>query len=54
MKNENLKTPLIAIGGIVLEDIPKLKKIGVFGIAFSSLFFNSQNKKALVNFIHKI
>ncbi|MCF0195235.1 MAG: thiamine phosphate synthase [Bacteroidaceae bacterium] len=35
MKAEDIKIPLIAIGGITCDDIPALKKIGISGIAIS-------------------
>lgn len=41
----NFTTPIIAIGGIRLEDIDELLRCGVHGIAFSTLINNSNNKK---------
>lgn len=37
MKKNNLSTPVIAIGGIQLEDIDSLIASGIYGIAISSL-----------------
>ncbi|MGI9526206.1 MAG: thiamine phosphate synthase [Weeksellaceae bacterium] len=36
-------TPIIAIGGITLEDIPELKKVGVSGVALSTELHRSNN-----------
>ncbi len=38
-------TPIIAIGGIRLDDIDELLRCGVHGIAFSTLINNSNDKK---------
>ncbi|MBW3518592.1 thiamine phosphate synthase [Flavobacterium sp. NKUCC04_CG] len=40
-----LSTPIIAIGGIQLDDIEELLRFGVYGIAYSSLINNSNDKK---------
>ncbi len=44
-KKENIKTPLIAIGGIKLNDIKPILETGVFGIAVSSGIHQSKNMK---------
>lgn len=36
------KTPIVAIGGITLEDIPIIEQLGLSGIAISSLFHQQQ------------
>jgi len=38
--------PIIAIGGIGLEDLEKLNQAGVFGVAVSSAISNSENLKS--------
>lgn len=43
------KTPIIAIGGIALEDIPELLKTGVSGIAVSGLFSNRNEKEIKIS-----
>ena len=45
--------PLIAIGGILPEDIPELKSIGVHGIALSSALILAKNRKEMVTSIMK-
>ena len=48
MKNENLTTPIYAIGGIELNDVESIMNTGVYGIAVSGLITNSNNKGQLV------
>ena len=43
MREHNIATPLIAIGGIVKEDIPQLLKRGVDGIALSGSILRADN-----------
>ena len=43
MKNYNINTPIVAIGGITKDDIPKLLDIGVSGIALSSSILKAKN-----------
>ena len=43
MGDANIHTPLIAIGGIVKEDIPDLLKCGVDGIALSGSILRTDN-----------
>jgi len=42
-KQHNIYLPIIAIGGITIEDIPSLQNVGVSGIALSSTILNSEN-----------
>lgn len=42
---EGIDTPIIGIGGIVINDIQSLKNVGVQGIAFSGLLAHSENMK---------
>jgi len=46
--------PLIAIGGILPEDIPELKSIGVHGIAMFSALILAKNRKQMVTSIYEI
>ena len=43
MREHNIATPLIAIGGIAKEDIPQLLKSGVDGIALSGSILRADN-----------
>lgn len=54
MKEEEINTPLIAIGGITLEDIPELAAAGVHGIAVSGLITNAANRAATVKTIYQL
>ena len=42
-KEYNYKTPIVAIGGIEIEDIPSLVKMGVNGVAISGYILNNEN-----------
>lgn len=53
LNQDQLKTPVIAIGGIGLEDISGLRGNGVYGIALASLINESQHPKALLKDIKK-
>lgn len=46
MDAHNIKIPVVAIGGIQIEDIPLLIKTGVHGIAVSSAINLSENRTA--------
>jgi thiamine-phosphate pyrophosphorylase len=48
------KVPVIAIGGILLEDIPALIETGVHGVAVSGLITNAVDKKEMVQKINAI
>lgn len=48
MKKNELTTPVYAIGGIGLDDIPALMEIGIHGIAVSGLITQSENKKKTI------
>ena len=43
MREYDINTPIVAIGGIEKEDIPKLLDIGVCGIALSSSILKAKN-----------
>jgi thiamine-phosphate pyrophosphorylase len=49
LKAKNISIPVLAIGGILLEDIPALMASGIHGIAVSGLITHAANKKEMVN-----
>lgn len=49
VQKRNIKIPIIAIGGIKVEDIPQLKEIGIHGVAVSGLITSSKDKKQVVD-----
>ena len=53
VQKRNIKIPIIAIGGIQVEDIGALKQIGIYGVAVSGLITSSIIKKRIVNDIRK-
>ena len=53
LKEKNITIPVIAIGGILLEDIPALMQAGVHGIAASGLITHAINKKQVVQNIYE-
>lgn len=53
-KTQGIDIPIYAIGGIRIEDIEELKRIGVFGIAISSLILESEDSETTINEINKI
>ena len=54
LKNLKYSIPLIAIGGIIEEDIPEILETGVFGVAISGSIINSANPKNVVYKINKV
>lgn len=56
-KEHNIHLPIIAIGGITVEDIPSLMNTGVSSIALSSTILNSENPveetKRIINLINQ-
>lgn len=54
MKEANIHIPIIAIGGILLEDIQALKQVGIYGIAVSSLLQNSTDQQTLIQQLNNI
>ncbi|WP_436485784.1 thiamine phosphate synthase [Chitinophaga sp. ARDCPP14] len=53
LKEKNIGIPVIAIGGILPEDIPALMETGIHGIAVSGLITHATDKRAVVNQIHQ-
>jgi thiamine-phosphate pyrophosphorylase len=45
--------PVIAIGGILPDDIPDLKATGIHGFALSSALLQAEHKKVMVTNIYK-
>jgi len=45
---EEKKTPLVAIGGITLADVPVLQQLGLSGIAVSSLLHQAKSPQQLI------
>jgi thiamine-phosphate pyrophosphorylase len=43
LKNSTIELPVLAVGGITLEDVPALMATGIFGIAASSAINQSEN-----------
>lgn len=46
---EKISLPVYAIGGVKLESIPDLRRVGVFGIALISAIISSDSPKAATN-----
>ena len=53
-KREDINIPVVAIGGITLEDLSTLRQTGVDGIAVSGLILNSGNKEQTTKSIIEI
>ena len=49
-----IEIPVIAIGGIQLEDVAQIMETGAHGIAVSGLITNSENKQQLVEQLYQI
>ena len=43
----NIKTPVIAVGGITMKDIPEIKKAGIYGVAISAALLEHYKKQEL-------
>lgn len=48
LKEQGIAIPVVAIGGILLEDIPALQAAGVHGVAVSGLITEANNKQQVV------
>jgi thiamine-phosphate pyrophosphorylase len=53
-KAENIHLPIIAIGGILVDDMAAILALGIHGIAVASLINESKNKKKIVSEINKV
>jgi len=54
LKNLKHSIPLIAIGGIMQDDIPEILETGMYGVAISGSIINAENPKNVVYKINKI
>ena len=54
LKNLKHSIPLIAIGGIMQDDIPEILETGMYGVAISGSIINAENPKNVVSKINKI
>ncbi|AWO01478.1 thiamine phosphate synthase [Chitinophaga alhagiae] len=48
LRNKGITIPVLAIGGILLEDIAALMSTGIHGVAVSGLITHAADKKAMV------
>ncbi|MFP5079153.1 thiamine phosphate synthase [Pedobacter sp. JCM 36344] len=55
LKNQNIKMPFLAVGGIKLEDLEAIMATGVFGVAASSAINQAENMRdAYLDFYDKV
>lgn len=54
IKDADIHIPIIAIGGIGLEDVKPLKQTGIYGIAVSGLLQHSNDKQTLIQQLNNI
>jgi thiamine-phosphate pyrophosphorylase len=54
MKKENIALPVVAIGGITVQDIPRIMQTGVHGIALSSAIAHHPDAEAITRQIHEL
>ncbi|WP_413513366.1 thiamine phosphate synthase [Myroides odoratus] len=52
LTSEERNTPIVAIGGITLEDVPRLKQLGLQGIAVSNLLHQKQNSQHMIQLLN--
>lgn len=48
-RSVNINIPLIAIGGIQVNDVEEILRTGIYGIAVSAAITHSDNKKKVIN-----
>jgi thiamine-phosphate pyrophosphorylase len=48
MKSAGMQMPIVAIGGVLPDDVPGLRKAGVYGVAISGALTNAVDKQAVV------
>jgi thiamine-phosphate pyrophosphorylase len=53
LKEQGIAIPVVAIGGILLEDIPGLQAAGVHGVAVSGLITSAVNREQVVRNIYE-
>lgn len=54
LRKEKIYIPIVAIGGIVAEDLSSLLDAGLYGIAFSGLLVHAGDKSALVKSLNDV
>ncbi|MFD0940137.1 thiamine phosphate synthase [Pedobacter boryungensis] len=55
LKKENINLPILAVGGVTLQDIPALLNTGIYGIAASSAINQAENMyQAYIDFYREI
>jgi thiamine-phosphate pyrophosphorylase len=54
LKEHNISIPIIAIGGIELDDVESLKEIGVHGVALSGTITFAEDAKSVVNELYSV
>lgn len=54
LKHAGISIPVVAIGGILTDDLPNLMQTGIHGIAISGLITNAADKAATVAAIHTL
>lgn len=53
LRADGIETPIIAVGGILADDVPELLEAGVYGFAFSGTITRSENPAATVGQIQQ-
>ncbi|RZK76628.1 MAG: thiamine phosphate synthase [Pedobacter sp.] len=53
MKKVGLEIPVVAIGGILAEDIPSLMAVGAYGVAISGAITFSESREEIIQLIIK-
>lgn len=48
MRTANIQIPIVAIGGVLPDDVVGLRKAGVYGVAVSGALTNASDKQAVV------
>lgn len=54
MRTAGIHTPIVAIGGILPDDVPGLRDAGVYGVAVSGAIINAADKKTAVENINAL
>jgi thiamine-phosphate pyrophosphorylase len=54
MRAANIQMPIVAIGGVLPDDVAGLRKAGVYGVAVSGAITNAVDKEAEVKKIHDL
>jgi len=47
-KVAGIRLPVVAIGGIIVDDVPGLLSAGIYGVAISGALTNADNKREVV------